>query len=72
MIERRDSSAEPLDLLPRTVAFGRCLDQADTLGEADKAFCAKESAGVEELRTARAKMDKEMKALQQSREASGR
>jgi hypothetical protein len=71
-IERRDSSVEPLDMLPRTVAFGRCLDQADTLGEADKAFCAKESAGVEELRLARTKMDKEMQALQQSREASGR
>lgn len=72
VIERKDSSIEPLDMLPRTVAFGRCLDQADKIGEADKAFCAKESAGVEELRSARAKMDKEMKALQQSREASGR
>lgn len=71
-IERKDMSIEPLDMLPRSVAFGRCLDQADTIGEADKAFCAKESAGVEELRSARAKMDKEMKALQQSREASGR
>lgn len=72
VIERKDSSIEPLDMLPRSVAFGRCLDQADKLGEADKAFCTKESAGVEELRLARVKMDKEMKALQQSREASGR
>ena len=72
VIERRDSSIEPLDMLPRTVAFGRCLDRADTLAEADKAFCTKESAGVDELRAARAKMDKEMQALQQSREASGR
>ncbi|HEX8225374.1 MAG TPA: hypothetical protein VF605_16290 [Allosphingosinicella sp.] len=71
-IERKDSSIEPLDMLPRTVAFGRCIDQADKIGEADKAFCAKESAGVAELRAARAKMDKEMQALQQSREASGR
>jgi hypothetical protein len=71
-IERRDSSIEPLDMLPRSVAFGRCLDRADQLGEADKAFCTKESAGVDELRAARAKMDKEMQALQQSREASGR
>lgn len=72
VIERKDSSVEPLDMLPRSVAFGRCLDQAETLGEADKAYCTKESAGVEELRAARVKMDKEMKALQQSREASGR
>ncbi|HEX8261915.1 MAG TPA: hypothetical protein VF547_03465 [Allosphingosinicella sp.] len=71
-IERRDSAIEPLDMLPRSVAFGRCIDRAGTLGEADKAFCARESAGVDELRSARAKMDKEMKALQQSREASGR
>ena len=71
-IERKDSSIEPLDMLPRSVAFGRCLDLADKLGEADKAFCAKETAGVEELRAARVKMDKEMQALQQSREASGR
>ncbi|HEX8622514.1 MAG TPA: hypothetical protein VF718_11125 [Allosphingosinicella sp.] len=72
VIERKDSSIEPLDMLPRSVAFGRCLDQADAIGETGKAFCAKETAGVEELRAARAKMDKEMKALQQSREASGR
>jgi hypothetical protein len=72
VIERRDSSIEPLDMLPRSVAFGRCLDLADKLDEAGKAFCTKESAGVEELRAARVKMDKEMQALQQSREASGR
>ena len=71
-IERRDSAVEPLDMLPRSVAFGRCIDRADSLGDADKTFCAKESAGVEELRAARAKMDKEMEALRQSREASGR
>jgi hypothetical protein len=71
-IERHDSSIEPLDLLPRTVAFGRCLDQADKLGEMDKAFCTKESAALEEFRAARAKMAKEMEALQQSRDVSGR
>ena len=72
VIERRDSSIEPLDMLPRSVAFGRCIDRADSLGEADRTFCAREKAGVEELRAARAKMDREMQALQQSREASGR
>jgi hypothetical protein len=72
VIERRDSSIEPLDMLPRSVAVGRCLDRAATLGEPDKAFCTKESAAIEELRATRARMDKEMQALQQSREASGR
>jgi hypothetical protein len=72
VIERKDASIEPLDMLPRSVAFGRCVDRADTLGEVDKAFCTKESAGVAELRAARLKMEKEMQALQQSREASGR
>lgn len=72
VIERRDPSIEPLDMLPRSVAFGRCLDLADKLSEFDKAFCATESAGVEELRAARVKMEKEMEALRQSREASGR
>jgi hypothetical protein len=71
-IDRRDSSIEPLDMLPRSAAFGRCIDQSDKLGDADKAFCARESVGVEKLRSARARMDKEMQALQQSREASGR
>jgi hypothetical protein len=72
VIERRDSSIEPLDMLPRSVAVGRCLDRADKLEAADRAFCTKETAAVEELRATRARMDKEMKALQESREASGR
>ncbi|HYD39061.1 MAG TPA: hypothetical protein VEA60_15695 [Allosphingosinicella sp.] len=72
VIGRRDSSVEPLEMLPRTVAFGRCLDRADALDENGKAFCARESAGVDELRAARAKMDREMEALRQSRDASGR
>jgi hypothetical protein len=38
-IERRDSAIEPLDLLPRSVAIGRCLEEAGKLDEAGKAFC---------------------------------
>ncbi|HEX6376611.1 MAG TPA: hypothetical protein VFZ91_12930 [Allosphingosinicella sp.] len=71
-IERRDSSIEPLDMLPRSVALGRCLDEADSLGEAGRAFCERESAGVEEMRVAREKLAREMEALRQSRETSGR
>lgn len=71
-IERRDSSLEPIDLLPRAVAYGRCLEQAGTLDEVGRAFCEKESAGIAELRAARDKQAKEIEALRQSREASGR
>jgi hypothetical protein len=59
VIERRDSSIEPLDLLPRSVALGRCLERVDRLDEAGRAFCAREAAGIETLRTARRKLDEE-------------
>jgi hypothetical protein len=72
VLARSDSSRDPFDLLPRSVALGRCLDAAPALDESQKAYCEKESADVEQLRLARAKADEEMKALQQSREASGR
>jgi hypothetical protein len=71
-IERHDAAIEPLDLLPHSVAFGRCLDQADKLDAAGKAFCEKEAAGVAELRAAREKQAAELEALRQSRDASGR
>jgi hypothetical protein len=71
-IERRDSAIEPIDLLPRSIAYGRCLDEAGKLDEAGRAFCEKEAAGVAELRAAREKQAKELEALRQSREASGR
>jgi hypothetical protein len=72
VLARKDSSRDPFDLLPRSVALGRCLDAAGALDAAQKAYCEKESEGVEQLRLARAKADEEMKALQQPREASGR
>jgi hypothetical protein len=72
VIERHDAAIEPLDMLPRAVALGRCLDQADTLSETDRAFCARESAAVEEMRASRDTLAREMEALRQSREASGR
>ncbi|HEX8239924.1 MAG TPA: hypothetical protein VF574_09320 [Allosphingosinicella sp.] len=71
-IERHDSAIAPLDLLPRSVAYGRCLDEAGKLDEAGRAFCEKETAGVAELRAARDKQSKELEMLRQSREASGR
>ncbi|MGZ8307975.1 MAG: hypothetical protein ACXWU6_15480, partial [Allosphingosinicella sp.] len=71
-IERRDSSAEPLDLLPRGVAAGRCLDEAGKLDELGRAFCEKEAEAVAAVRASRDKQAKELEALRQSRETSGR
>ncbi|MEA3052908.1 MAG: hypothetical protein QOG72_1811 [Sphingomonadales bacterium] len=71
-IERHDSAIEPLDLLPRTIALGRCIDEADKLDEAGRAFCEKESTAVAEVRESRDKLARELEALRQSREASGR
>lgn len=55
-IVRRDAAIEPLDLIPRSIAVGRCLDAADKLDDAGRAFCEKEKAGVDELRAAREKL----------------
>lgn len=72
-IERKDASVEPFDLLPRSIALGRCLDaKARTLQEAQKAFCEQEKAEVDTLRQARLRAEEEMKALAKSREQSGR
>ena len=71
-IDRKDSSLEPFDLIPRSIALGYCIDREANLDEGQRAFCTKEKAGVDETRTARAKAEEEMKALSRSREASGR
>jgi len=71
-IERKDSTPEPMDLLPRSVALGRCLDRGAKLGEPQKAFCEKEKTEVDSLRQARVRADEELKALAKSREQSGR
>jgi hypothetical protein len=71
-IARKDSSLDPLDLLPHQVALGRCLDAAASLDEAQKAWCDKVAPDVEALRLARAKAEADAKALQRPREESGR
>jgi hypothetical protein len=55
-VERKDSSLEPLDMLPKIVALGHCIDQAASLTEAGRAFCEKESAGIEALKAQRARI----------------
>jgi hypothetical protein len=71
-IARKDQSSEPLDLIPRAVAHDRCLKAGSGLSASDSAFCQRESAAVEALRTRRDQAAREAEALRQSREASGR
>lgn len=71
-IERRDANPEPFDMIPRRLALGRCIDQADGLDEHQRAFCSRESAAVEEMRAARVKVAEETDALSRPREDSGR
>ncbi|HEX8449375.1 MAG TPA: hypothetical protein VF652_07275 [Allosphingosinicella sp.] len=72
VIERRDPSIEPLDLLPRSFAAGRCIDEAGKLDSNGRAFCEREAETVAAVRSARDKQAKELEALRRSREASGR
>jgi hypothetical protein len=72
VIERRDSSAEPLDLLPRSVAAGRCLDEAGKLDPVGRAFCEKEAETVAAVKATRDKQARDLETLRRSREASGR
>ena len=72
LIERRDSSAEAFEMIPRTIALGRCIDAFATLAEGPRAFCQTEAAAVEAMRTKRRTLEEELQALGQSRERSGR
>jgi|GEM_PF-1317787 len=72
VLARKDSSLEPFELLPRSVALVRCLGGPAGAGEAQTAFCTKEQAAVELVRAARAKEAQELDALRRSREESGR
>jgi len=71
-LERKDASREPIDMIPRSMAYSRCIEGGDSLGDTDKAFCEKQSAEVEALRSRRAAKAKELETLRRSRESSGR
>jgi hypothetical protein len=72
-IARKDSSIEPFDMIPRSVALGYCIDRAaDSLDANQKGFCTQEQAAVEEARAERARTARDLKTLSQSRDASGR
>jgi len=72
VLARKDPAVEPFELLPRSIALVRCLDDPAGFGEAQAAFCTKEQAAVELVRAARAKEAQELEALRKSREESGR
>jgi hypothetical protein len=72
VIERKDVSPEPLDLIPSNVALGRCIDEAATLGEHQRAFCEKETVKVEAMRASRTASQAELDALRRPREEAGR
>jgi hypothetical protein len=71
-IARKDAAVEPLDLLPRSLALGRCAANGASLDEPGRAFCEKEAAAVEAFRASRDKAAAELEALRKSREQSGR
>ena len=73
VIALKDRSPEPFDLIPRAVALDRCLKvESAKLSAGDGAFCQRESAAVQALRTKRDQAAREAEALRQSRETSGR
>lgn len=72
LIERRDASPEPFEMIPRNIAISRCVESAETLGEPSKAYCEKEAAAVAELRAKRTTAEEELELLRKSREDSGR
>ncbi|HEY0148757.1 MAG TPA: hypothetical protein VGB70_07105 [Allosphingosinicella sp.] len=71
LIAASDASTEPFELLPRRVWSERCLAKTG-LSDRQQAFCTAQAAAVEEIRSAKAKADAELKALSESRDKSGR
>lgn len=72
VIERQDKSLEPIDMIPRTIAIGLCIDKEGSLDEQQRAFCDRQATAVEEMRAARTEQSREMDLLRRSREESGR
>jgi len=73
-IARKDASPEPFDMIPRSVALGKCIDDAAKLGESQRAFCDSVAvkADLDKLRARRAAAKAETDALRRSREEAGR
>ena len=72
LIETRNAAAEPFEMIPASVAIGRCLDKGNALEDHQRAFCDRESAAVDNMRDERDAFEREMNALADKREKSGR
>jgi hypothetical protein len=71
-IARRDSSAEPFDMIPRELALRYCIERSSGLDSHQQAFCTQEAKAVEEMRTALNNTQVDLKALSRPRSESGR
>jgi hypothetical protein len=71
-IARRDSSAEPLDMIPRQLALRYCIDRASALDTHQRAFCEQEHAAVEGVRAAQANTNIDISTIARPRSESGR
>lgn len=71
-IERKDSSKEPLDMLPKAIATARCAEKG--LDEFGRAFCAGTlaKAPIPGAKPGAAPTEAELEALRKKREESGR
>ena len=71
-IARRDSSAEPFDMIPRELALRYCIERTSGLDTHQQAFCTQEAKAVDEMRTALSNTQVDLKALSRPRSESGR
>ncbi len=72
VIERKDSSLEPFDLIPRAVALDKCIDEEASLTGFSKTFCESQATVLASVRENRARVAREMEALRTNRDTSGR
>jgi hypothetical protein len=72
VIDRKDSSLEPLDLIPRAVALDKCIDEEASQTGAAKSFCESQATVVASVKENRARLAREMEALRTNRDTSGR
>lgn len=61
VIDRGDASAEPLDMMPRRFALGRCIDDAAELDGHQRAFCEAEAEDVDRMRRQRLELEERLR-----------
>jgi hypothetical protein len=71
-IARRDSSAEPFDMIPRELALRYCIERSAALDPHQQAFCTQEKKAVEAMRASLDNSQVDLKAISRPRSESGR